>query len=121
MSRPLRPLSPAAAEARAALPADDAASFDRLASAVLASPSAALGAVLRSVLPGTAGVRWLRTAGLPPTTRAGALTAEQWGSLHRCWLSVSPAPHAGGPGRVPAGRPSAHGHAPGAMAAPRWH
>ena len=121
MSRPLRPLSPAAAEARAALPADDAASFDRLASAVLASPSAALGAVLRSVLPGTAGVRWLRTAGLPPTTRAGALTAEQWGSLHHCWLSVSPAPHAGGPGRVPAGRPSAHGHAPGAMAAPRWH
>ncbi len=121
MFRPVRPLSPAAAEARATLPAEDAAAFDRLASAVLAAPSAALGAVLRAALPGTAGVRWLRTAGLPPTARAGAMTAEQWLSLYRCWLSVAPVPHAGGAGRVPAGRPSAHGHAPGAMAAPRWH
>ncbi len=120
MSRPVRSLSPAAAQARAALPADDAAPFDRLASAVLASPSAALGAVLRASLPGTAGVRWLRTAGLPPTTRADALTAEQWLSLYRCWLSAAPVPHAGRGGRVPAGRPSAHGHAPAALAAPRW-
>ncbi len=121
MSRPVRPLSPAAARARAALPADDATGFDRLASAVLASPSAALGAVLRAALPGTAGARWLHTAGLPPTTRAGALTAEQWLSLYRCSLTAAPVPHAGRGGRVPAGRPSAHGHAPGALAAPRWH
>ncbi|MGY1714279.1 hypothetical protein ACI78R_07465 [Geodermatophilus sp. SYSU D01106] len=122
MSRPLRPLSPAAAAARAALPADDGAAFDRLASAVLASPSAALGAVLRSVLPGTAGIRWLRTAGLPPTTRASALTAGQWQSLYECWRATAPAPSAGGPaGRRVGGRTSAHGHAPGAMAAPRWH
>ncbi len=122
MSRPVRPLSPAATAARAGLPADDAADFDRLASAVLASPTAALGAVLRSQLPGAAGVRWLRTAGLPPTTRAAALTEEQWSSLFRCWRSTAPAPSAGGPaGRRVGGRPSAHGHAPGALAAPRWH
>jgi hypothetical protein len=122
VSRPVRPLSPAATAARAGLPADDAADFDRLASAVLASPTAALGAVLRSQLPGTAGVRWLRTAGLPHTTRAAALTEEQWSSLFRCWRSTAPAPSAGGPaGRRVGGRPSAHGHAPGALAAPRWH
>ncbi len=120
MSRPVRPLSPAAGAARAAQPADDVADLDRLASAVLASPSAALGAVLRSHLPGMAGVRWLRTAGLPPTARATVLTEEQW--------SKDPsAPHhshaRGGPlqrGRKTGGRPSAHGHAPGALAAPRW-
>ena len=122
MSRPLRPLSPAATAARTALPADAGPAFDRLASAVLASPSAALGAVLRARLPGTAGARWLRTAGLPPTTRASALTAEQWQSLYRCWQSTAPAPSASGPARRGAGgRTSAHGHAPGAMAAPRWH
>ncbi len=122
MSRPLRPLGDAATAARATLPADDTAAFDRLASAVLAYPSAALGAVLRAQLPGMAGVRWLRTAGLPPTTRAASLTADQWLSLYRCWRSTAPAPSAGGPaGRRVGGRPSAHGHAPGALAAPRWH
>jgi hypothetical protein len=122
VSRPVRPLPPAVATARAGLPADEAADFDRLASGVLASPSTVLGAVLRARLPGMAGVRWLRTAGLPPTTRAEALTAEQWLSLYRCASAAAPAPStAGSRGRGPGGRPSAHGHAPGAMAAPRWH
>jgi hypothetical protein len=123
VSRPVRPLSPAAAGARAALPADDAAAFDRMASAVLASPSAALGAVLRSHVPGPAGLRRLRTAGLSPATRVSALTGEQWLALFRCWQEDT-AP----PGRSPArgsrvqrSRTSAHGHAPGALAAPRWH
>ncbi len=121
MSRPLRSLSPAATAARAGLAADEAVEFDRFASAVLASPTAALGAVLRARPPGMADVRWLRTAGLPPTGRATALTEEQWmkdpsaprrsqargGTLQR--------------GRKTGGRPSAHGHAPGALAAPRWH
>jgi hypothetical protein len=122
VSRPVRPLPPAVATARAGLPADEAADLDRLASGVLASPSTVLGAVLRARLPGMAGVRWLRTAGLPHTTRAAALTEEQWSSLFRCWRSTAPAPSAGGPaGRRVGGRPSAHGHAPGALAAPRWH
>jgi hypothetical protein len=122
VSRPVRSLPAAAAAARDALLAEDGPAFDRLASAVLASPSAVLGAVLRAQLPGTAGVRWLRTAGVPPTTRAAALTAEQWRSLFACWQSTAPAPSASGPGRRAAGgRTSAHGHAPGAMAAPRWH
>ncbi|SDC79548.1 hypothetical protein SAMN05660690_2583 [Geodermatophilus telluris] len=120
MSRPLRSPGPAATAARATLSADDAARFDRLVSAVLTSPGAALGPALRAQLPGPAGVRWLRTAGLPPTTRAAALTAEQWLSLYRCWRSVASVPHAGRSGRAPVGRPSAHGHAPGALAAPRW-
>ncbi|MBM7805297.1 hypothetical protein JOD57_001134 [Geodermatophilus bullaregiensis] len=120
MSRPVRPLGAAATAAHAALPPSDADAFDRLASAVLASPGAALGAVLRARLPGLAGVRWLRTAGLPPTARASALTTEQWLSLYRCWRSSAPAPGAGPSGRAPVGRPSAHGHAPGALAAPRW-
>ncbi|SFT66405.1 hypothetical protein SAMN05660657_02248 [Geodermatophilus amargosae] len=121
MSRPVRPLTAAAAAARDALPAPDAAAFDRLASAVLAAPGAALGPVLRAQLPGVTGIRWLRTAGPAPTARAGALSAEQW--------SKDPsAPHRsharGGPlqrGRKTGGRTSAHGHAPGALAAPRWH
>jgi hypothetical protein len=123
VSRPVRPLGAAATAARATLPASDAAAFDRLASAVCASPGAALGAVLRAQLPGPAGVRWLRTAGLPPTARASALTPEQWLSLYSCWSRDSSAPHrshARG-GTLQRGRPSAHGHAPGAMAAPRWH
>ncbi|MGY1701368.1 hypothetical protein [Geodermatophilus sp. SYSU D00766] len=124
MSRPVRSSSPAAAEARATLSADDAAAFDRLTAGVLASPSGALGAVLRACLPGVSGVRWLRTAGLPPTARAGALTAEQWLSLYRCWSAEtagarSARARGGAPQR--AGRPSAHGHAPGALAAPRWN
>jgi hypothetical protein len=119
LSRPHRTLDGAAATARAALPETEAADLDRLAHAVLARPGAALGAVLRAVLPGTAGARWLRSAGLPPTTRAADLTAEQWLSLHRCCAAAGqvPGPAAAG-GR--SGRPSALGHAPGAHAIPRW-
>jgi hypothetical protein len=120
VSRPHRPLDAAAAAARAELPESEVLAFDRLAHAVLARPGAALGAVLRAQLPGTAGTRWLRSAGLPPTARAGALTGEQWLSLYRCWTESGPTP-AAAPGRRGGGRPSsAHGHAPGAMAIPRW-
>ncbi len=120
MSRPHRALDGAPATARAALPETEAADLDRLAHAVLARPGAALGAALRAVLPGTAGARWMRSEGLAPTARAADLTAEQWLSLPRCCAEAgrAPAPRAAG-GR--GGRPSAHGHAPGAMAAPRWH
>ena len=120
MSRPLRSPGPAVTAARATLSADDAAAFDRLVSAVLASPGTALGPALRARLPGPSGVRWLRTAGLPPTTRAAALTAEQWLSLYRCCAEAGRAPVLGAPaGR--GGRPtSAHGHASGAHAIPRW-
>ncbi len=120
MSRPHRALDGAPAAARAALPETEAASFDRLTHAVLARPGAALGATLRAVLPGPAGPRWLRSAGLPPTTRAADLTAEQWLSLYRCCAEAgrTPVPGASG-GR--GGRPnSAHGHAAGAHAIPRW-
>ncbi len=121
MSRPHRPLDGAAAGARAELPESETPAFDRLVHAVLARPGAALGAVLRAALPGTAGIRWLRSVGLPPTARAGALTGEQWLSLYRCWAETGHAPSAGAPGGRGGGRPaSAHGHAPGAMAAPRW-
>lgn len=119
MSRPA-PLPHAAADARAALPESEAAAFDRLAHAVLASPSAPLGPLLRSQLPGTAGVRWLHQESLAPTTRPTALTSEQWLSLFSSWTAVTPAPGAGGPGaRKKGGRPETHGHAPGA-AIPRW-
>jgi hypothetical protein len=121
LSRPHRAPDGAPATARATLRETEAAAFDRMAHAVLARPGAALGATLRTVLPGPAGARWLRSAGLPPTTRAADLTAEQWLSLYRCWQSVAPVPHAGRSGRPRVGRPSAHGHAPGALAAPRWH
>ncbi|MBB3086584.1 hypothetical protein [Geodermatophilus sabuli] len=120
MSRPHRPLDGAAATARATLPEPEAAAFDRLASAVLALPGAALGGTLRAQLPGTAGIRWLRQEGLPPTARVSALTVDQWLSLYRCWCSTRHAPTAGAPARG-GGRPNtAHGHAPGAMAVPRW-
>ncbi len=120
MSRPHRALDGAPATARAALPETEAAAFDRLAHAVLARPGAALGATLRAVLPGPAGPRWLRSAGLPPTTRAADLTVEQWLSLYRCCAEAGRAPALGAPaGR--GGRPtSAHGHASGAHAIPRW-
>jgi hypothetical protein len=119
MSRPVHD-GPAAA-ARTSLPDADTAAFDRLAGAVLASAGAPLGAVLRAQLPGTAGVRWLRQENLPPTTRATALTAAQWLSLYECWSHASRAPGAGGrDGRRGGGRPSTHGHAPSAMAIPRW-
>jgi hypothetical protein len=121
VSRPVRSLPAAATAARDALPTADAAAFERLASSVLTSPGAALGPVLRAQLPGTAGVRWLRTAGLAPTARAGSLTAEQWTSLFSCWRSTAAAPTAGGTAiRRGGGRTSAHGHAPGAQAVPRW-
>jgi hypothetical protein len=121
MSRPTPVSAGAAGTARAALPEADAPSFDRLASAVLASPTAPLGAVLRAQLPGTAGVRWLRSERLAPTARPGALTAEQWFSLHRSWSAAQRVPGPRAPdGRRSPGRPSAHGHAPGAMAVPRW-
>ena len=89
-----RPLPDAAATARGTLSESDSAAFDRLAGALLASSSAPLGPLLRSQLPGTAGVRWLRQENLLPT--------------------------AGRPSRGKGGRPSTHGHAPGAMATPRW-
>ena len=121
MSRPTPLSSGAAGAARAALPVADAVAFDRLAGAVLSSAGAPLGAALRAHLPGTAGVRWLRQEGLPATARAAALSAEQWLSLYRCWAATDRAPGARAPGgRRSGGRPSAHGHAPGAMAVPRW-
>ncbi|MGY1643562.1 hypothetical protein ACI782_20850 [Geodermatophilus sp. SYSU D00703] len=119
MSRPSRPLDDAPAAARSALPGAEAAAFDRLAHAVLAKPGAALGAVLRAQLPGTEGVRWLHSGGLPPTARAADLTAEQWLSLYHCWASTGAVRATGAPGGR-TGRPSTHGHAPGALAIPRW-
>ncbi len=50
--------------------------------------------MLRSHLPGMAGVRWMRTAGLPPTARATVLTEEQWSKDH-----PSPTPREPGAGR----------------------
>jgi hypothetical protein len=117
MSRPAR--SDSAAEARATLSDDDAARFDRLSSAVLAST--ALGPALRGVLPGPAGFRWLHAERLAPAARPATLSAEQWLSLFRSWAAAD-RPSAGAPARRgPAGRPTnGHGHAPGAQAAPRW-
>jgi len=116
-----RPAPQAAAAARAELPEAETAAFDRLAAAVLASAHAPLGAVLRAQLPGTAGVRWLRQEDLPPTARPAALTTAHWLSLYRCWNAEHRIPASGGPGgRRTGGRPSAHGHAPGAMSIPRW-
>jgi hypothetical protein len=114
-----RPLPDAAAAARGTLSDSDAPGFDRLAGALLASPSAPLGALLRAQLPGTAGVRWLRQEHLLPATRPTALSRAQWLSLHDCWRSVQRAPNGGGPGRQSTGRPSTHGFA-GAKAVPRW-
>jgi hypothetical protein len=119
MSRP--PLfSDGATAARSSLSETETAAFDRLAGAVLASSTAPLGALLRAQLPGTAGVHWLRQEGLPPTTRPTALTPAQWLSLYACWSSASRAPGPGTPGGRRGGRPSTHGHAPGAAAIPRW-
>ena len=120
MSRPAPIAGGPAADARATLPEHEHDRFDRLAGAVLASPSAPLGPLLRAQLPGTTGVRWLRQEDLPPTTRPGRLSSAQWLSLFSCWSAAHRAPAAGGPGpRRGGGRPSAHGHAPGAMAVPR--
>jgi hypothetical protein len=120
VSRPTPLADGAAAAARASLPEAEAADLERLAHAVLASPTAPLGALLRAQLPGTAGVRWLRKEQLPPTTRPAALTTAQWLSLYGCWSHAHRAPGPGRPGGRRAGRPSTHGHAPGATAIPRW-
>ena len=116
------PLPSAAAEARAQLPEDAHPGFDRLTSALLSGPGARqpLGALLRSQLPGTAGVRWLHAEGLAPTARVSALTAAQWLSLHTEWLAHAPVPRAGGRAGKGGKADSRHGHAPGAQAAPRW-
>ncbi|MGY1743434.1 MULTISPECIES: hypothetical protein [unclassified Blastococcus] len=121
MSRPLHALPPAAAVARDGLPAADVADFERLVHGVVSAPSSALGPVLRAQLPGGAGVRWLASAGLPPSARVTDLTADQWLSLFRCRRSAGRVPSGGpGGGRRGGGRPATHGHAPGAMAIPRW-
>jgi hypothetical protein len=119
VSRPTQ-LTDGAAAARSSLPGTETTAFDRLAGAVLSSPTAPLGALLRAQLPGTDGVRWLRQEGLPHTTRASALTPAQWLSLYECWSHTSRVPGPGAPGGRRAGRPSTHGHAPGATAIPRW-
>jgi hypothetical protein len=72
------------ADARASLPAHDHPAFDRLAGAVLSSPTAPLGALLRAQLPGTAGVRWLSQENLPATTRPTRLSSDDWLSLFSC-------------------------------------
>ena len=121
MSRPTPALDGPAAQARAQLPEEARTGFDRLVHGVLASRSAALGAVLRSQLPGTAGVRWLHAAGLSPMSRASELTAEHWLSLHTAWRAHEQAPRsAGRSGGHGPRTDSRHGHAPGAQAAPRW-
>ncbi len=120
MSRPSPVSDGSAAAARSSLPEAEAAAFDRLAGAVLASSTAPLGPLLRAQLPGTAGVLWLRQEGLPPTTRPTAHTPAQWLSLNDCWAHASRAPGPGVPGGRRSGRPSPHGHAPGAVAIPRW-
>jgi hypothetical protein len=125
MSRSTPAVDGPAAEARAQLAEDDRAGFDRLVHAVLSSPGTtrqpALGAVLRSQLPGTAGVRWLHAEGLSPTARASALTAEHWVSLHTAWRAHEQAPKSSGRSNGHGPRAdSRHGHAPGAQAAPRW-
>lgn len=119
MSRP-SPLSGPAADARTSLPEADVSTFDRLAHAVLASSGAPLGPLLRAQLPGTAGVRWLRQEGLRPAARATELTPAQWLSLFECHRSTSRAPGPGAPDGRRSGRPSPHGHAPGAVSIPRW-
>jgi hypothetical protein len=120
VSRPSPVSDGPAAAARSSLSEAETAAFDRLAGAVLASSAAPLGPLLRSQLPGTAGVRWLRQEGLPPTTRPTALTPAQWLSLYECWSSASRAPGPRAAAGRRAGRPSVHGHAPGATAIPRW-
>lgn len=121
MSRPTPALDGAVAEARAQLPEDAQDGFDRLVHGVLAGRQPALGAALRSQLPGTGGVRWLHAEGVSPTARPSVLTAAQWLSLHETWQATQRAPRAGGRSEGHGPRAdSRHGHAPGAQAAPRW-
>ena len=126
MSRPTPALTGPAGDARAQLPEHAHDGFDRLTHAVFATPGATrqpvLGTVLRSLLPGTAGVRWLHAAGLSPTSRASELTAEHWISLHESWLAHEQAPRAGArPNGHGPRADSRHGHAPGAQAIPRYY
>ncbi|HEV7186537.1 MAG TPA: hypothetical protein VGN28_01450 [Blastococcus sp.] len=117
----LTPPSGPVADARATLEEHDHPAFDRLAGAVLGSPSTPLGPLLRAQLPGTAGVRWLNQEQLSPTTRPGGLTSDHWLSLFAVWSSAHAAPTAGGPGaRRSGGRPSTSGHGKGAGGRPRW-
>jgi hypothetical protein len=126
VSRPTPALTGPAGDARAQLPEEAHAGFDRLVHAVLSAPGAgkrpALGAALRSQLPGTAGVRWLHAEGLSPTSRAAELTAAHWLSLHEAWLTNEQAPKAGNreSGHGPRAD-SRHGHAAGAQAIPRYY
>ncbi|MGY2082230.1 hypothetical protein [Blastococcus sp. SYSU DS0539] len=55
-----------------------------------------------------------------PDRPPGDLTGPQWSSLFRCWTSTASVPHRRA-GAGSGGRPSPHGHAPAALAAPRWH
>ncbi|MCZ2840013.1 hypothetical protein [Modestobacter sp. VKM Ac-2985] len=126
MSRPTPALDGPAGTARGRLPDDAHDGFDRLTHAVLTGPGsgrqAALGAVLRGLLPGTAGVRWLHAEGLSPTSRAADLTAAHWLSLHAAWLAHDRAPRTGSRATGHGPRPdSRHGHAPGAQAIPRYY
>jgi hypothetical protein len=119
--RPEARREPASGEGDGVFSEHDHPAFDRLAAAVLASPSAPLGPLLRAQLPGTTSVRWLRQEQLPPTTRPAGLTGEHWLSLFACWSSAHRVPTGGGPGvRRSGGRPSTHGHASGAGGRPRW-
>lgn len=125
MSRPTPNADGPAASARSSLadadrPEADLAAFDRLVHVLLATPAAPLGPLLRAQVPGTAGVRWLSQERLSPTTRPSALTSAQWLSLFECWSHEHRAPGPRGPGGRTGGRPSTHGHAPGATAIPRW-
>jgi hypothetical protein len=126
MSRPTSALAGPAGDARARLPEEAHAGFDRMAHAVLSAPGAtrhaALGAALRSLLPGTSGVRWLHAEGLSPTSRAAELTSAHWLSLHEEWLAHEEAPRAGARTNGHGPRTdSRHGHAPGAQAIPRYY
>src|SRR3954469_16521304 len=103
MSHPAPIADGPAANARALLPEHEQTAFDRLAGAVLASPSAPLGPLLRAQLPGTAGVRWLRQENVASTTRPGGLTSAHWLSLFACWSAAHRAPASGGPGSRRAG------------------
>ena len=109
-----------AAAARASLPESDGA--DSTGSPGPSSPrpahrSAPCSAPSCPAPPASAGSAGGAAADHP----AGRAHTAQWLSLHRCWTSAHRAP---GPA-VPAGgrrggRPSTHGHAPGAEAIPRW-
>lgn len=112
------PDSPTAA-GRAAVPADERETFDRLVRTVTAARGKPLGTVLRGLLPGVEGVRWLGAEGLPASTRAESLTAEQWVSLHGTGQRLGAAAH-GGPGQRGGRASVTEGQKPGGQAAPRW-